>query len=446
LKAVLLAILCASAILGSARWARAGTMIPYPIREESLPNGLRVVLVETPHEGVVAYYTLVRTGSRNEIEPGHSGFAHLFEHMMFRGTKRFPPAVREAEFKRLGVDDNAFTADDVTIYTVSAPTRSLPRVITMEADRFQFLSYSEDVFQTETKAVLGEYNKNFADPGQKMEEVICDVAFTAHTYKHTTIGFLEDIQAMPTRYEYSKKFFERWYRPDNCVIFVVGGFEPDETLGLIKKEYGSWEGKAATVEISGEPAQKKEKRVHHEWESPTQPRIMVGYHTPGANPSLKAAAIQNVLNAYLLGETSPAYKTLVLERQTVERIEPWYGDHRDPRLWMYQLVVKKPESMEEALGFLDGSIAELASGTVDEKRVRDAQSAFRYGLAMSLETPSAIAVQLAYGTGLTGDVATLDRLGDEVAKLQPKDLVDFAKTHLSPTNRTVVTLTSREKS
>lgn len=446
MKAVLAAILCAAAILGTVRWARAGTMIPYPIREERLPNGLRVVLVKTPHDGVVAYYTLVRTGSRNEIEPGHSGFAHLFEHMMFRGTKRFPPDVRDAELKRLGADDNAFTTDDVTIYTLSCPTKSLPEIIPMEADRFQFLSYSEDVFQTETKAVLGEYNKNFADPGQKLEEIICNEAFTAHTYKHTTIGFLEDIQAMPTRYEYSKTFFQRWYRPDNCVIFVVGGFDPDKTLGVIEKEYASWSGKAATVEIPTEPPQTAEKRAHHDWDSPTQPRLMVGYHTPGANPNLKEAAIQNVLSAYLLGQTSPAYKTLVLEKQTIERIEPLYNDHRDARLWNYQLVGKKPEGLDEALAFIDASIAELASGKVDEKRLRDAQSAFRYGLAMSLETPSAIAVQVAYGTGLTGDVGALDRLGDEVSKLAPRDLVEFAKAHLSPTNRTIVTLTSREKS
>jgi zinc protease len=446
LKALFTLTLFAGALLAFAQSASAGSMVPYPMREERLDNGLRVVFIRTPHDGVVAYYTLVRTGSRNEIEPGHSGFAHLFEHMMFRGTKRFPPDKRDAEFKRLGVDDNAFTTDDITLYTVQCPTASLPEVITMEADRFQNLDYPEDVFQTETKAVLGEYNKNFADPGQKLEEVICDNAFTAHTYKHTTMGFLEDIQAMPTMYQYSKDFFARWYRPDNCVIFVVGGFEPDAVLGLIKKEYGAWGGKAATVEIPAEPPQKAEKRVHQDWDSPTQPRVMVGYHTPGMNPDLKASAIQNVLNMYLLGPTSPAYKSLVLEKQTVERIEPLYGDHRDARLWMYQLVLKDKVSMDESLKFLDDSIAELAAGKVDEKRMRDTQSAFRYGLSMDMETPSQIAVQVAYLTGLTGDISTLDRVADEVSRLTSADLVAFAKTHLVPSNRTVVTLATREKS
>jgi len=446
LKSLLAITLCAGALLGFVRAAAGGTMVPFPMREERLDNGLRVVMIKTPHDGVVAYYTLVRTGSRNEIEPGHSGFAHLFEHMMFRGTKKFPPDVREAELKRLGVDDNAFTSDDVTMYTVQTPTKSLPEVITMEADRFQYLDYPEDVFQTETKAVLGEYNKNFADPGQKLEEVMCNNAFSTHTYKHTTIGFLEDIQAMPTRYEYSKNFFARWYRPDNCVIFVVGGFDPDAVLGLIKKAYGDWTGKASTVEIPAEPPQTAEKRVHQDWDSPTQPRVMVGYHTPGTNQGLKLAAIQNVLNMYLLGPTSPAYKSLVLEKQTVERIEPWYSDHRDARLWMYQLVLKDKAAMNESLKFLDDSIAELAAGKVDEKRMKDSQSAFRYGLSMEMETPSQIAVQVAYMTGLTGDIATLDRGAEEVSKLTTADLVAFAKTHLVPSNRTVITLTSREKS
>ncbi len=438
--------LFAGALLGLVRIASAGTMIPYPMREERLDNGLRVVMIKTPHDGVVAYYTLVRTGSRNEIEPGHSGFAHLFEHMMFRGTKRFPSDLREAELKRLGVDDNAFTTDDITLYTVQSPTKSLPEVIAMEADRFQNLDYEEGVFQTETKAVLGEYNKNFSDPGQKLEEVICNNAFSTHTYKHTTMGFLEDIQAMPTMYEYSKSFFARWYRPNNCVIFVVGGFDADAVLAMIKKEYGGWSGEASTVAIPAEPKQTAEKRVHQDWDSPTQPRVMVGYHTPGVNPELKAAAIQNVLNTYLLGPTSPAYKTLVLEKQTVERIEPWYGDHRDARLWTYNLVLKDKAGMVEAVKFLDDSIAELAMGKVDEKRMKDAQSAFRYGLSMDMETPSQIAVQVAYLTGLTGDISTLDRGAEEVSKLTTSDLVAFAKTYLVASNRTVVTLTSREKS
>jgi zinc protease len=448
LRILLSTLLLAAASFGLAASARAGAVVPYPIREETLPNGLRVVLIKTPHEGVAAYYTLVRTGSRNEIEPGHSGFAHLFEHMMFRGTKTYSSDARDAELMKMGVSDNAFTSDDVTVYTNYGPAKALPKLIEIEADRFQNLEYSEPAFQTETKAVLGEYNKNFADPSQKLEEIICDLAFTKHTYKHTTMGFLEDIKAMPTMYEYSKSFFSRWYRPDNCVVFVVGGFDPDQIFGHIKTHYGPWSGSAAKIEIPVEPKQTAEKRHHHDWDTPTQPRLMVGYHTPGCGTlaALKEGAIQNVLAQYLLGQTSPAYKTLVLDRQIAERIEPWYNDHRDARLWHYQVVLKDRNKSDEALAFIDQSIAELAAGKVDEKRVKDALSAFRYGLSMQMETPADLAVNLAVMTGLTGDVGTLDRLAEEVARLTSGDLVAFAKKHLTPANRTVITLATREES
>ncbi len=445
MKVALLSFLVVGLALGIARSALAGAVVPYPIKEHTLANGLRVVFVNTPHVGVAAYYTLVRTGSRNEIEPGHSGFAHLFEHMMFRGTKKYSSEARDGELQKMGVTDNAFTSDDVTVYTNYGPSSGLAKLIEIEADRFQFLDYEEAAFQTETKAVLGEYNKNFADPGQKLEELMCDLAFTSHTYKHTTMGFLEDIKAMPTMYEYSKSFFARWYRPDNCVVFVVGGFDPDATLAEIKKQYGSWGGTTAKVEIPLEPAQTAPKTLHHEWETPTQPRVLVAYHTPGAQNSLKDCAIQNVLNSYLIGETSPAYKTLVLDRQTVERIEPYYFDHRDARLWSYNLVLKERDHTDEAVAFIDGSIAELSAGKVDEKRFRDAQSNYRYGLSMQMETPADIAVNLAVVTGLTGDVSTLDKLAEAVASLKSADLVAFAKMHFTASNRSVVTLASREE-
>jgi zinc protease len=445
LKFALLAFLAIGMALGASRHAAAGTVVPYPIKEHTLANGLRVVFVNSPHEGVAAYYTLVRTGSRNEIEAGHSGFAHLFEHMMFRGTKKYSSEARDAALMKMGVTDNAFTSDDVTVYTNYGPSNGLAQLIEIEADRFQNLEYEEAAFQTETKAVLGEYNKNFADPGQKLEELMCDLAFTTHTYKHTTMGFLEDIKAMPTMYEYSKSFFQRWYRPDNCVIFVVGGFDADKTLALIEKHYGSWGGTTAKIEIPVEPPQTAEKRLHHDWETPTQPRVMVSYHTPGAIDGLKECAIQNVLSMYLLGETSPAYKTLVLDKQIVERIEPWYSDHRDPRLWTYHIVLKERASTEEAVSFIDGSIADLASGKIEEQRFKDALSAFRYGLSMQLETPADIAVGLAVTTGLTGEVNTLDRIGEEVAALKSSDLVQFSKKHLTKANRSVVTLATREE-
>ena len=113
-------------------------------------------------------------------------------------------------------------------------------MLKIEADRFQNLAYGESEFKTEARAVLGEYNKNSANPIQKLYEVTRDKAFTIHTYKHTTMGFIKDIEDMPNQYEYSKVFFDRWYRPEHTTIIVAGDVKPAETIRLVEKYWAGW--------------------------------------------------------------------------------------------------------------------------------------------------------------------------------------------------------------
>ena len=187
----------------------------YPVRKSLLENGLTVYSIPFDSPGIVAYYTVVRTGSRNEVEKGLSGFAHFFEHMMFRGTDSYPQAKYNDVLKALGADSNAFTNDDLTCYHMTIPATALATAVEIEGDRFQNLKYDEPSFQKEARAVLGEYNKSASSPFLKLSETLQDTAYTTHTYKHTTIGFLDDIRNMPNQYAYSKTFFDRWYRPEN---------------------------------------------------------------------------------------------------------------------------------------------------------------------------------------------------------------------------------------
>jgi zinc protease len=416
---------------------------PYPIETRTLKNGLKVVFVKLDSPGLAAFYTLVRTGSRNEVEAGHTGFAHFFEHMMFRGTKRHTEEQRNAIFKQLGVDSNAFTAEDMTAYTFFGPSAALPTIIELEADRFQHLQYSEHDFKTEAKAVLGEYNKSFANPVRKMEEVMLNTAFTRHTYKHTVIGFEDDIKAMPSRYAYSLKFFDRFYRPDNTTVMVVGDFDPAATMALIEKHYASWQGKAVAAKVVREPVQKAERKTTVQWPQPTLPRVMVGYHTPSlgeGQTGYRAAAIQNVLGPLLFGKSSPLFRELVLVRQTVESLEPQYYDHRDPNLFYYLVTLKDESKGPETLALIDKAVEELSRGQLDPRRLEDVKSNLRYSLLMGLETPAQIAETLVFMTSPLGDPETLNKLYAQVARLTVKDLAEFARRHLRTSNRTVVWL------
>src|SRR5262249_54852457 len=215
-------------------------ILPFKAVEKTLPNGLKVIVVPTGFPNIVSLQIPVQTGSRNEFEPGKSGFAHFFEHMMFRGTKQYPPDVYNALVTQAGARQNAYTTDDFTNYHTTFSKEDLETMLKIEADRFMNLSYSEEGFKTEARAVLGEYNKNSANPITKMFEVQRDSAYTTHTYKHTTMGFIKDIENMPNQFEYSKVFFQRWYRPEYTTVIVAGDVEPDKVIPLVEKYWSSW--------------------------------------------------------------------------------------------------------------------------------------------------------------------------------------------------------------
>ncbi len=422
---------------------KAKPFFPYPMKTTVLPNGLSVTRIPFSAPGIVSFYSAVRVGSRNEVEPGHTGFAHFFEHVMFKGTQAWPEGTRDALLGRLGFHENAFTSDDITVYHVTGPTSGLEKLIELEADRFRNLAFSEQTFQTEAKAVLGEYHKSAANPGLKMEEALGATAFTTHTYRHTTLGFYEDIQLMPTRYEYSKQFFKRWYTPDNVMIFIVGDFDDAKAMEWIRQRYGAWEGKAANVEVPREPPQTSERSVHIDWPGVTLPRVLYAWHTPQASLQTLDGAIQNVLAAYLAGPTSPLYRSLVLEKQLAESVSSGYGDHRDPTLFTIIATLKDEKHRDEVRQAMDAAVRELASGKVDKKRVQAVKDNLRYGLLMSLETPDQVALQLAYYAGVLGQPNALDLFYRSMSQVKPEQLVAFAKKHLVTTNRTVLTLSPK---
>src|SRR4051794_23861658 len=215
-------------------------IFPYAYTQEDLPSGLRLITVPTDYANIVAVYIVVQTGSRNEVEAGHTGFAHLFEHLMFRGTAQYPPEKYNQTLNRIGAASNASTSDDHTVYHTTFSKEDLDTVLAMEADRFQHLKYAEPEFKTESLAVLGEYNKNSANPGNKLDEMLYDTAYDVHTYKHTAMGFLHDIQDMPNQYEYSLKFFDRYYRPEYTTILVVGDVKAKAVRPLVDKYWGAW--------------------------------------------------------------------------------------------------------------------------------------------------------------------------------------------------------------
>lgn len=417
-------------------------VLAHPPTVDTLPNGLRVVTLPFDAPGIVAYFTLVRTGSRDEVERGHSGFAHLFEHMMFRGTQRYSAQEYEHRMQVLGADNNAFTTEDFTLYTVTIPTASLAALVPIEADRFRSLSYSEQAFQTETRAVLGEYNKNAASPVHQMWETLSEAAFTRHTYGHTTMGYLRDIAAMPSMYAYSQDFFRRFYTPDNCTVVVAGDVARDQVLALVTEHYGAWTGRRATPAVPPEPAQTAPRRRDLVWEGTSPPRVLIGYRVPAFALSNRDAVALDVVHALAFSESSPLYQRMVVRESKLLALESW-GDerHRDPGLFVVQADLAGATGFDEVERGVTETLAQLASTPVEADRLAEMISHLRYAMPMEAQTPAAAATLLARFMALTGEPDTYERYNQALATVTAGDVQRVVRSYLSVPRRTLVTLT-----
>ena len=419
-------------------------IFPYHINKEVLENGLTVISVPYESPGIIAYYTVVRTGSRNEVEEGKSGFAHFFEHMMFRGTKKYSSQAYNDIVKKLGSDANAFTSDDCTAYHLVASSSALETIMDIESDRFQHLEYSVDDFKTEAGAILGEYNKSYSNPFLSMFEKLQDAAFTRHTYKHTTIGFLQDIQDMPNQYDYSLQFFDRYYRPENCIVVVVGDFNQKKLMTLAAKYYGTWKRGNFTAAIPAEPAQTEEKIVTMSWKTPTLPMLMLGYHSPAFSDSDIDMPALDVFSQLYFSESSALFQKLVIEQQLIEFIEGGAENHRDPYLFTIVTRIKDKENIEKVRDEIYRTLADAATIPVSEEQLANVKSHMRYAFAMSMNNADAVAVTLGNYLQLTGDAESINRVYQLYEKVTPLDLMNVAKKYFSKGNRTVLTLTQEE--
>ena len=437
---LVMAALCAILLPMSLAAQTTGDILPFKASEKTLPNGLKVIVVPTGFPNIVSVQIPMQTGSRNEVEPGKSGFAHFFEHMMFRGTKAYPPDVYNAIITKAGARQNAYTSDDITNYHVTFAKEDLEKILEIEADRFKNLSYPEPAFKTEATAVLGEYNKNSANPINKLAEVQREAAYGTHTYKHTTMGFIKDIEDMPNQYEYSKTFFSRWYRPERATVIVAGDVEPNRVFQLVEKYFGDWQkGSGPAVEVPQEPAATKPVYAHVPWPTPTLPWVTVAFHGPSVFQAKDAAAVSTLLDLEF-GETSDIYKRLVQDEQKVDAIFTDWGPYWDPGLITVYARVK---NIADSLYVRDEIMRVFAGARdkqLDAQRVADAKSNARYGFVRRLDNTDAIAGTVARFAVFERSYDTINNFFRTLAAVTPADIQNAARKYVTSNNLVVTTL------
>jgi zinc protease len=443
MRKILVTSLVLGALICGAASKPAAKVFPFPYSIDDLPNGLRLVTVPTGFPNIVALYIVVRAGSRNEVEPGKSGFAHLFEHLMFRGTEKYPPEKWEAVMQAAGAQTNAYTTDDRTVYHAVFSKEDLDPVLAAEGDRFQNLKFSEEVFKTETRAVLGEYNKNSANPFRQLEESIQDTAFTRHTYKHTTMGFLRDVENMPGEYQYSLQFFDRWYRPENTIVCLVGDVDRKSSLALVKKYFGGWKRGTYRTEIPREPPQTEPKTTRVDWPVPTLPIVSVSFKAAAYDDENKDSAALDIALFQAFSENSDLYRKLVIEEQKVDVLEAENSDHIDPFLFTVIARVKNPKDVDSVQQQILDTYESLCSKPIERARLEEVKSHLLYEFALSMNSSARVAETLAAYVGLRRTPETINKRYALYDSITPEDVQAAARKYFVPRNRTIAILSHK---
>jgi len=409
--------------------------LPYESRE--LANGLKVFVVKTDYPDIVSLQIPVQTGSRNEVEPGKSGFAHFFEHMMFRGTENTPPEVYSAKLKAAGAEQNAYTTDDYTNYHIDFTKADVETVLALEADRFMNLSYGEDVFRTEALAVKGEYIKNSANPIRKLLEQVRNAHYQVHTYKHTTMGFFEDIEDMPNQYDYSKQFFDRWYRPEKAAVILVGDLEFEPTFALVEKYFGPWERGSYSAEIPVEPPPAGPTSAYVPMDMPTQPWIAVAFRGPAFHATKLDMPAMDLVSQLFFSEGSDLHRKLVLERQVVDQLFPYFPNNADPGLLYVFARVTDPAAAQEVRDEILATFSKVRTEPVGDEKLARVKDRMRYAFLGGLDNTVAIAGALAQFVQVDRKIETINELYRSYEAVTAEDIVRLANQYFVDAGRTI---------
>src|ERR671934_325789 len=209
----------------------------FPVQEHALPNGLQIRLLPDRGLPIATLYSFFRVGSRNE-RPGITGISHLFEHMMFNGSKKYGPKEFDRRLEASGGTSNAYTSNDLTAYYEDFASEALSLVLDLESDRMGSLIIDDDSLARERDVVKEE--RRFRADNEldgMMDEALSALTFQAHPYRWPVVGWMTDLNRI-TRAD-CERYFRSYYAPNNCTLVLVGDFEPENALKRIEKLYGN---------------------------------------------------------------------------------------------------------------------------------------------------------------------------------------------------------------
>ncbi|HVQ15636.1 MAG TPA: pitrilysin family protein [Vicinamibacterales bacterium] len=403
-----------------------------------LPNGLTVVLEEDHSTPIVHLQLWYHVGSKNE-KPGRTGFAHLFEHLMFKGSKNVSAEAHTSMVASVGGQSNAYTTDDETVFWETVPAHYLPMILWLEADRMATLKVDKDTFTNEREVVKEERRMRVDNqPYGRLNEIIYDQAFTVHPYKHATIGSMKDLEAASV--EDVRDFYRTYYVPSNATLALVGDFDSAQAMQLITQYLGRVPKAEREVprDIPKEPPQSKEKRVTLQQPWPL-PAVVVAYHiTNDGNPdSYPLHIAAKVLSD---GQTSRIYQKLVYEKQLAVAAFGSANLIEDPNLFYAVAIVQPGKSPQEVTDVLIAELDRLKNEPISEHELQRTKNQFARDYILGRESNQQKAQTLAHALVIHSDIKTADGEFDIFQNITTADVQRVARTYFRPENRLVLTL------
>ncbi len=419
--------------------ASAKKILPFGIQQKKFTNGLNVVTVPFNSPGLAAFFIVVRAGSRDEVEAGKTGFAHFFEHMMFRGTDKYPKEEYNLILKSIGASANANTSFDRTVYHMTGNALMLEKMFEIEGDRFQHLHYTDHDFTTEAGAVKGEYTKNSASPFQQLFEKVLSTSFEKHTYAHTTMGFFKDVVDMPNQYDYSLTFFDRFYRPEYTTIVVVGDVKAADVNKYADKYFGKWKRGSYAPTIESEPEQTTT-RFAHVQNPAFPPYISLNYKGPAFSDKSVDLPALNILTTLLFDQSGDLYDKLVVKEQKARSLGGGPIMARDALLINIGSSLVKAADLQYIKDEVTMALENAKTVPVDAKKLADTKSNIKYSFAMRLDSPDQIANSLAQFIWLSGNPESLNSYYALFDKVTPEDIMAVAKKYFNSNSLTIGTI------
>ncbi len=432
------------AFVGAAALATSAGAVTAPsvkFSDEKLSNGLRLIVAEDHVAPVYSIAIVYNVGSRDE-RPGRTGFAHLFEHMMFKGSENVGPGEHFYTVFSNGGTMNGTTDQERTLYFETMPANQLEAGMFLEADRMRSLAITKDNLDNQRNAVQEERRQGLDNqPYGKTNEAIEDLAYDNPAYKHSVIGSMADLNAASP--EDVAKFFQMYYAPSNAIVAVTGDVKTADVRALARKYFEAIPAQPAPppVDVS-QPPQAAERRLALDDALARLPRVDISYRIPPST-SPDSDTIDALTRVLAGGRSSRFYETIVRQQQIAVNVGAFAGDSRGPRLFRIVATLAPGKSPKDAEGAVYAEIEKLKTGTIESWEVDKAKNTAKRQLVNDVSSSLRRAINLAEYALYYNDPGRINTGWNQIDRVNAADVQRVAKQYLTPENRSVIVTTPK---